>query len=87
MDFTTPDFGLNDAITKFQEIGLDRMLKIDSTVRQVCAEVLLRRDHAGRMILSLARFWARRGASLSSLCFASSALFILVSPVLPLLQT
>jgi len=28
MDFTRPDFGLNDAIKQFQEIGLDRVLKV-----------------------------------------------------------
>lgn len=27
MDFTTPDFGLNDAIKQFQDIGPDRVLK------------------------------------------------------------
>jgi len=30
IDFTTANFGLNDAIQKFQDIGLERMLKIDS---------------------------------------------------------
>ncbi|MDH6235006.1 hypothetical protein M2281_005628 [Mesorhizobium soli] len=30
IDFTTANFGLNDAIEKFQEIGLERMLKIES---------------------------------------------------------
>lgn len=30
IDFTTANFGLNDAIEKFQEIGLGRMLKIES---------------------------------------------------------
>ncbi|WP_245872239.1 hypothetical protein [Brucella pituitosa] len=30
IDFTAENFGLNDAIEKFQEIGLERMLKIES---------------------------------------------------------
>ncbi|WLF96468.1 hypothetical protein Q5698_12655 [Brucella intermedia] len=30
IDFTKENFGLNDAIEKFQEIGLERMLKIES---------------------------------------------------------
>ncbi|MCZ7486060.1 DEAD/DEAH box helicase [Rhizobium rhizogenes] len=30
IDFTTANFGLSDAIQKFQEIGLERMLKIES---------------------------------------------------------
>lgn len=33
MDFTTQDFGLNNAIKQFQGIGFQRMAEIDSLTR------------------------------------------------------
>ena len=46
-----------------------------------------RRGFLRRLRDGTSSFRTRRGASISSLCFASGALLILVSPVLLLLQT